>query len=158
MASLAPRFSSVRMLQQYVEQVYLPAAGSFRARSEADGRLAEELVEWSRQLHAHWPAVRFGAVAARADAGGLTISVPVHLGAIPRESVQVQLYADADDGAGPVVQPMMPIEPASGQSDVTVYGATFSTSRPADHFTPRVVPYHPAAKIPMELPLIAWQR
>jgi starch phosphorylase len=28
--------------------------------------------------------------------------------------------------------------------------------RPSWHFTPRVVPFHPEARVPIELPLIAW--
>jgi starch phosphorylase len=38
-----------------------------------------------------------------------------------------------------------------------VYVADVAGDRPASHFTPRVVPRHELASIPLELPLIAWR-
>ena len=42
--------------------------------------------------------------------------------------------------------------------NATVYRATLDTARSPGDFTPRVVPYHCEARIPIEMPLIAWQR
>ena len=39
-----------------------------------------------------------------------------------------------------------------------VFTASVSTSRPPAHFTPRVTAWHPEAVVPVEAPLIAWQR
>ena len=56
------------------------------------------------------------------------------------------------------VQQMTPVEPIAGLVNAFIYRTTVETVRPAWHFTPRVVPFHPDARVPIELPLIAWQR
>jgi starch phosphorylase len=88
----------------------------------------------------------------------LTVTVPVHLGAIPPDAVQVELYADGEGAEPPLVVRMEAVDIVHAAPRTAIYGATVTTSRPAAHFTPRVVPYHPEAQLPMELPLIAWQR
>ncbi|MDH4064791.1 MAG: alpha-glucan family phosphorylase, partial [Acidobacteriota bacterium] len=81
MARLAPQYSSVRMLQEYVEHAYLPAAVALRRRLADGVRLGRELDQWSRHLSAHWADIRFGDVTDAVAAGRLSVSVPVHLGA-----------------------------------------------------------------------------
>jgi starch phosphorylase len=157
-ACLAPRFSSVRMLQDYVERAYLPAVSSFRRRMARENGVSQSLEKWSRHLAQHWSGIRFGEMTARANAARLTVSVPVYLGQIDRDSVRVEIYADADGADGPCVQEMAPVEPIPNVANASIYGATIDTARPPDHFTARVVPYHPDARVPIECPLIAWQR
>ena len=36
------------------------------------------------------------------------------------------------------------------------YEATVATARPAEHYTPRIRPYHPDAILPLENALILW--
>jgi starch phosphorylase len=158
MACLAPRFSSVRMLQEYIERAYVPAAASYRQRAAGEAGAARKLESWSRHLVSNWPGIRFGAVAAAASEGRLTVSVPVQLGDIGPDSVRVELYADPVGTEEPFVQRMMPVHPIADAADGSLYRATIETARPASDFTPRVVPFHPDARVPIELPLIAWQR
>ena len=158
MASLAPRFCSVRMMQEYIESAYVPGATSYRKRAADAGRLARELAAWSRHLARHWQEIRFGEVAAQASGGRLTVSVPVVLGSIDPDSVRVELYADPEADEEPVVRPMTPTDPIADAANAAVYRATIETARPAWHFTPRVVPDHPEARIPLEVPLVAWPR
>ena len=94
MAALAPQFSSVRMLQQYIERVYLPAAASVRRRLDDGARLARELDQWSQQLEEHWSEIHFGEVTGEVADGQLSVSVPVYLGEIQPHAVRVELYAE----------------------------------------------------------------
>jgi starch phosphorylase len=158
MADLAPRFSSVRMLQEYIERAYLPGASSYRRRAARESGLSQDLENWSRHLEQHWLAIRFGEVTTRANAEQLTVSVPVYLGEIGPDSVHVELYANPEDGQEPFVQQMAPVEPIPDAPNASIYRTTVDTARPPGHFTARVVPYHPEARIPIEMPLIAWQR
>jgi starch phosphorylase len=158
MARLAPRFSSVRMLQEYVEQAYVPGAAALKRRSEGEGAVARDLERWSRRLDEHWTGIRFGEVRQRASAGRLTVSAAVELGDIEPGAVQVELYADPAGAENPVVQPMAPVERLPRVPNAWTYRVTFETDRPARDFTARVVPRHPEARIPIELPLITWQR
>ena len=158
MACLAPRFSSVRMLQEYVERAYLPAAASFRRRAARQNGVSESLERWSRHLARHWPAVRFGEATARTNGRQVTVSVPVYLGEIERDSVRVELFANPEEGDAPLRQQMTPVEAIANVPNASIYRATIDTARPAGDFTARVVPYHPDARVPIECPLIAWQR
>jgi starch phosphorylase len=158
MARLAPRFSSARMLQDYVAQVYLPAAAAFERRTQPGSGVAHDLDAWARQLADHWDGIRFGKVTTGTADGQLTVTVPVHLGAIAPEAVHVELYADAEGAEPPFVRQMAPVEAFTHAPGTAIYGVSVDTARPPAHFTPRVVPWHPEARIPMELPLIAWQR
>jgi starch phosphorylase len=157
MAHLAPRFSSARMLQEYVESTYVPAALSHRRRANIRNGIAAELVRWSDRLHRHWPEIRFGETVTEIRDGQLVISVSVNLGRIPPEFVRVELYAESKTDA-PLIVPMQLTEDAATPTKATLYRATFETERSAEDFTPRIVPYHQDARVPIENPLIAWQR
>jgi starch phosphorylase len=157
MASLAPRFSSVRMLQEYVERAYVPGAASYRRRAADGAAVARQLDRWSGHLERRWDGIRFGEVTATGSPGRLSVSVPVLLGAISADDVRVELYANPEN-AHEVVHLMTPVEAIAGLSNAFIYRVTVETARPASHFTPRVVPCHPDARIPLEMPLIAWQR
>ncbi len=164
MASLTPRFSSVRMLQDYVERAYVPAALSYRKRAAQEATVARDLDMWSRHLVRHWSGIQFGDVQRSAAGTRLTVSAPLYLGEISPDAVRVELYANPEPQEGPAIgpsgepiaHPMTPAEPIPGAANAAVYRATIETARPAWHFTPRVVPFHPEARIPIELALIAW--
>jgi starch phosphorylase len=156
MATLTPQFSSVRMLQEYVERAYVPGAAACKRRSARESGIGRELDAWSTHLAQHWDGIRFGAVTETVIDQSLTASVPVDLGEIDPASVRVELFADAEGDGEPEVHEMAPAEPMAG--DGTIYHATFETARPFADFTVRVVPYHPEARVPLELSLIAWQR
>jgi starch phosphorylase len=167
MATLTPRFSSVRMLQEYIERAYTPAALSYRKRAAQEAALARELDMWSRHLVRHWSGIQFGDVQRSAAGRRLTVSAPIYLGEITPDAVRVELYANPETQEAPVVGPsgepvivhlMTLAERIPGAANAAVYRATIETGRPPWHFTPRVVPYHPEARIPIELALIAWPR
>jgi starch phosphorylase len=158
MAALAPRFSSVRMLQEYIETAYVPSATSYRRRAADAAAVARTIEQWSRRLGQHWIDIRFGEIIEKAGRGRFTLSVPVFLGEITPEDVHVELFANPENANDAFVQQMRPVEPIAGVVNAFIYSTTVETVRPAWSFTPRVVPFHPDARVPIELPLIAWQR
>jgi len=153
MATLTPRFSSVRMLQEYLTNAYIPGEALLRERIADGTRLGIELARWATSLATHWSTIRFGPVEGVAHGDEVTVAVQIDLGGVPAEMVRVELYADAVEGQEAVVTQMSreAEDAAPGR-----YTATIRTSRPVSDFTPRVVPFHRAARIPLELPLIAW--
>ncbi|HKK14900.1 MAG TPA: alpha-glucan family phosphorylase [Gammaproteobacteria bacterium] len=159
MAHLTPLFSSNRMVRDYTERYYLPAAEDFRRRAADGARLAVELEDWHRTLIQHWPGVEFGAL--EADAGGdmWRIRVPLDLNGLDPAWVQVELYADPAPGQDrPVRIPMAREATLSDTHRGHVYAADAPADRPLAHFTPRVVPAHPDARVPLEAALVRWQR
>src|SRR5690606_7207117 len=102
-----PRFSSNRMLRQYVEEAYLPAATDHLARSANGAAVARELAAWEARVRAAWPGVRFEGVEAafREDAPGLLrVEARVCLGGLAPADVRIELYADPDGAGGPAVR------------------------------------------------------
>lgn len=155
LSALTPRFSSNRMLAEYLEKRYLPAAESFRRRRADRHRLASELQAWSRALIQHWPFIHWGNREVDTGEGGHCFRVQVYLGDIDPDAVAVQLYAESTPGQ-PLVVDMRRDHALSGATGGFLYVALVPADRPAEHYTPRVVPAHPEAVLPAELGLIRW--
>jgi starch phosphorylase len=158
MARLTPQFSMNRTLREYVEQIYLPAAAMLRNRTAETARLARELAAWHRQLEQHWGQLHFGHVQLQREDEHWIMQVPVYLSQLDPACVRVELYAEAWEGQCGVCEPMVRGEPLSGAVNGYVYRASVPATRPAEHFTPRIVPSHPAAQAPLEANFIRWQR
>ena len=74
------------------------------------------------------------------------------------DAVRVELFADATDGGGPEIVEMKRGEPVVGASNAHHYAASVPANRPACEFTPRIVPFHPLASVPLECARILWYR
>lgn len=155
MARLTPAFSSVRMLIEYAERFYLEAGRAHRARLEDDAALARALAGWEATLTAHWHAVSVSATRATVRDGELEFLAEASFGALPPDLVRVEVFADAlaDE---PHVHRVMREVAATRPAGPRQFIATVDTRRPPTHFTPRVVPWHPAAHVPSECSFITW--
>ena len=154
---LTPQFSANRMLREYLERVYVPAAGRYSRRAADGARLAKDLARWQAGLEAAWSGIRFGALETRAVEGGWSFRVPLSLGAIEVDAVRVELYADPL-GESPAVCEPMKERAERGASGTRVFECAIATLRRVSDFTPRVVPFHSEAVLPLELPHLVWQR
>ena len=106
MATLTPQFSSERMVRQYVEELYVPAAAAYRARIVDHCRVGSEVQVWREMIANFWNEVSFGALHVEPTAPGHDFRVLVSLGAIGADAVHVQLYAAASEGVGTERIPM----------------------------------------------------
>ena len=157
LAGLTPRFSSNRMLAEYLERLYLPAAESFRRRTTDNLKMTRDLRVWLRHLRRHWPEIHWGNLAVEATGNEHVLRVQVYLGEIPPEAVSVELYAEPRPGdARPGRRPMQRDHALSGAAGGYLYVASVPADRPATDYTPRVVASHPEAQVPAETPLIRW--
>ena len=155
MARLAPRFSTNRTVREYAEKFYLPAVVAYQARAAAGGKVARELARWKQDLDRLWPHVHFGAVNTEEAEDTRLFSVEVYLGELLPEMVRVELYAEPARGENAFVAVMTGQD--SGQGSYR-YRASIPPNRPVSDFTPRIVPYHPLARLPLEDARVAWQR
>jgi starch phosphorylase len=153
MARLTPAFSSNRAVRQYTENYYLPAADAYLARSADNGKLGAAVVSWSRMVADHWPRLRFGELKIESDSKGHSFCVQAYLDEIDPNAIQVQLYAD-----GAPLQVMTRGEVLTGSLNGYAFTATVQSERPAADFTPRIVPHHEAARVPLEARQILWYR
>jgi starch phosphorylase len=156
LAQLTPRFSSNRMLAEYLDRFYLPAAATHWQRIEDNLPKARELSEWYRGLRHHWGEIHWGNVDSWSEADTQVFSAQVYLGELSPDAVQVQLYADAGVD-GPAERHEMTRDHAlAGAAGGFVYVARVRTGRSPGEYTPRVVAHHPAARIPAEASFIHW--
>ena len=156
MARLTPAYSANRTVREYTENHYLPAAAAYAARAGQKGRLGVELLEWQRKLATGWHRLAFGPLKVESNDKGHHFEVIVYLGDLDPDAVQVELFADPHNGDKPVRKPM---GRGARQSDGGfVYSATTEIGRSPNDFTPRVVPCHSAASIPLEATQILWQK
>jgi starch phosphorylase len=180
MARLAPEYSANRMLEQYLHDYYVPAADRYRRRVANGADLASAIEKWHRSLDERWGSIAF--LSYEVDVGATTSTgttytfrVEVDLGALCAEDVEVQLYAEPIEEAparpeaaaappllSPEIHGFKPQPPsdtqASTSATVRSYTLTLHTLRPPGDFTPRVIPRHSDALIPLEARQILWYR
>lgn len=156
MARLTPSFSANRAVRQYTDERYLSAAAAFRRRDENRGSLGADLVTWQANLAKHWPSLRFGSATVQQQGEQYLFQVQVFLDEMKSEDIRVELYAEAVNGANPVAQTMNRGERLVGAANGFAYSAVVPVTRPAADYTPRLVPQHVAALVPLEAPFILW--
>jgi starch phosphorylase len=156
MARLTPVFSANRTVCEYTEKFYLPAAGAYADRAAGGGKLGQDLLVWQANLTKHWQAVRFGSLRAEFQNNCIRFEVPVYFGGLDPDAVQVELFAAGRNGADSESKLMD--RGATLADGGHVYTACVPTKRDAYDFTPRVVPFHAGASVPLEADQILWQK
>jgi starch phosphorylase len=157
MVQLTPRFSSNRAVREYLENHYLPAAEAYCRRAENGSALGVEISKWSKALSRHWSTVRWGEVVVHQQSNRYVFEVNISLGELGPNDVDVELYAQpADDG--PIFrQKMTLVRPSDTRDGYGLYKAEVPAVRPVGDYTPRAIPCHSGASVPLEAPQILWQ-
>ena len=158
MVRLTPRFSANRAVREYTDNYYVAAATAYCDRARDRGAPVQSLLAWQTALLRHWADVRFGKLDIKSSGVRHLFQIQVYLGDLSPELVRVEIYAESIDGAPAVRQEMTRGNPLPGSTKAFVYGAEVPASRSPADYTPRVIPWHPAARIPLEDSHILWFR
>ncbi len=160
---LAPQVESTRMLREYVEDLYEPAAEHTERMDADDFGPIRSLVRWSRHLDRAWSSVAIAATSVEEKegaSGDFLLGAQVLLGDLDPTDVEVQaIYGEVDldnDLTEPVIAPMELVGDGDHPGwrryrlDIEVpragsFGATF-----------RVVPRHDDVEDHVQLGHIAW--
>jgi starch phosphorylase len=156
MARLTPAFSANRAVRQYTEEHYLSAAVAYRQRADNQGSLGAELVAWQSELAKHWSSLRFGSATVEQQGEQYLFHVQVFLDDIGPDAVTVELYAEAEKDREQVAHAMIRGDRLADATNAFTYSASIPTSRPVADYTPRLVPQHAGALVPLEAPFILW--
>jgi starch phosphorylase len=156
MAQLTPAFSANRVVRQYTDERYVSAAAAFRKRDENRGALGAELVAWRAHVAKNWSSLRFGSATVQKQGEANFFQIQVFLGGMKPDAVAVELYANGEKLGGPVVQQMTAGERLAGGDAGFTYTANIANTRPASDYTPRIVPQHQDASVPLESSFILW--
>jgi starch phosphorylase len=158
MAHLTPHFSANRAVREYTGQYYLPLAKAFLERLDNKGQAGAGILEWRRQVEAHWPRLRFGALSVFTEGNEHVFTVQTWLDELDPEAVAVELYADGKTDPAPVCRPMVRGSALVGSEGGYPWTLRVPADRPAEDFTPRLVPRHNGAAVPLECHKILWYR
>jgi starch phosphorylase len=154
MSSLTARFSSNRMLRDYVEQLYLPAAECYMARQ--DSATSRRLCAWQDAIARHWERIHFGELRIEEDAGAYHFSVPIYLDDLDPDYIAVELYAAPPDETAGELHRMQRGDLLSGAVNSFTYTVSVPRTRAAGDYTPRIVPVFEGARVPIEARQILW--
>ncbi len=163
LATLHPQVQAGRMVQEYVERLYAPAAGSAAGVVADSFAGARALAEYRSRVGAAWPRVRV----AQVDASGLpdipelgsemTVRAAVALAGLQPCDVDVQAVVgrvdDREELRDAVVVTMQPVGTADGE------GQRFEATVRLPHagllgYTVRVLPQHSLMASPAEFGLL----
>ncbi|MFI9614059.1 glycosyltransferase family 1 protein [Streptomyces sp. NPDC052023] len=159
---LGPKVLAGRMVGEYVERLYAPAARAHRAM-EPDA--ARELAEWKARVRRSWHGVRVdhvetSATTATAELGStLTLRVRVALGDLAPDDVEVQAVSGRVDPEDRIADATaVPLKPAGGPDleGRWVYEGPLSLDRTGPYgYTVRILPAHRLLATSAELGLVA---
>jgi starch phosphorylase len=153
MALLTPRFSASRVVSEYARKYYVPAANAYHARAAEKGEAGIRIEEWNKALGLKWNNLRFGEVRTTTESGEHLVVVQVYLNGLTPNDVRVELFTD-----GPVRHEMKIDQKLVGAENGYSYSARVPADRPAEGYTPRIIPFKDGVAVPLESNLILWQR
>ncbi len=164
LTTLGPKVLAGRMVREYVERLYGPAADAQRALAPDTAR---ELAAWKRRVRDGWPGVAVDHVEAVADTAlngtaelGATVSlrVSVTLGALEPADVEVQAVAGRVDPADHLSRTStFPLKPtgAPGLDGRRLYEGPLTLDRTGPFgYTVRILPTHRLLASGAELGLV----
>ena len=158
LSTLSPSLSANRMVREYVERLYVPAAHAEAAVSADGFQPARELAAWKARVIEAWPNVQVthvesGGMDAVPQVGdALHVRASVSLASLTPDDVTVEVaYGRARDGDTLSDVATVALTPVDGRFEGTV---------PLDRagsfgYTVRVTPRHPLLASPAELGLVA---
>jgi len=165
--SLGPQVLASRMVRDYVEQLYRPAAAASRRLAEDAFAGARDLAAWSERVHKGWPAIRVvhvdsSGVGDTPELGAtLRLRAEVDLDGMSPSDVDVQaVYGRADDSdtLHDAAHTSMALADSSAGGSVDgsrFFEADVPLQRPgAFGYTVRVLPRHEMLSSQAELGLV----
>jgi starch phosphorylase len=143
-------------VRQYTEEHYLSAASSFKERAKNQGAVGADLLNWQAQLAKHWLTLRFGSATVEKQGQQYHFQVEVFLDGLDPDAVSVELYAEEQNGDVPSRHPMNRGERLVGSENGCMYTTFIPATRAPADYTPRLVPQHSGAFVPLEASFILW--
>ncbi|GAA2513255.1 glycosyltransferase family 1 protein [Streptomyces longisporus] len=159
---LGPKVLAGRMVREYVERLYAPAAHAHRAMDPGSAR---ELAAWKAKVRAAWHGVTVdhvetSAAMATAELGStLALRVRVGLGELGPDDVEVQVVSGRVDPEDRIADATtVPLKPAGGPDAEGrwFYEGPLSLDRTGPYgYTVRILPSHRLLASGVELGLVA---
>lgn len=164
LAGIAPLVSADRMVREYVERAYEPAARRQRALAHNNHERARALAHARSRISAAWHELRILHVDAseqdHARGDDLRVTVTAHLGTLTTDDVIIEVVHGAVDVAGELMHANpIPLTAESGSNDDG--SRRWSGVIPCDQagsfgYAIRAVPHHQDLAAWLDLRLVTW--
>jgi starch phosphorylase len=157
-----PKVLATRMVRDYVQQLYVPAAGSARSMAAGGYETARSEASWRANLLDHWQGVRVAHVEATGVGetpeigGGIDLRAEVELpGLVPADVLVEAAFGRVDDADGLHQVTTVPMEHETTEGSRHWFTATVPLTRTgAFGYTVRVLPHSENAAVPAELGVV----
>jgi starch phosphorylase len=164
--SITPVFNTHRMVKEYCERLYEPAAFAHHDLSTNSGKKALDLSRWKDSIREGWPQTRISDVQIGDNAAGvlvgekLPVSAVVHLGDLPPECVTVQAYIGKtiNNQIGDPYTVNLELRKKL-EGGTYLYGGGIEANESGSYgLSIRLIPTHPNLTQAHELRLITWAK
>jgi starch phosphorylase len=161
-ATLGGVVTADRMLRDYTEQLYEPAARGGRAMAAESFARARGLAEWKERVAQGWSDVRIldvdGEVTAASVGEQRSVTARIVPGRLGDEDLDVQLAHGGVGANGELTSStLVEMKLAEHDAGVSVYRGTFATEAPGLYgFAVRVIPAHRDLSNPLDMGLVRW--
>ena len=165
--SVTPVFNTQRMVQQYSEMLYEPAAAAHAKLGDNKAAEAVKVAKWKEVIRKVWSQVRINDVRVVNEdqvnvlvGESLNIEARVHLGEIEPAFVRVQAYVGESEDNNllrPIMVDLTEIK-KDLHGDHLYRGSIPAPESGAYGFSVRVIPTHPNLTQAHELRLITWAK
>ncbi|MEU2349216.1 alpha-glucan family phosphorylase [Modestobacter sp. NPDC049651] len=157
-----PKVQATRMVRDYVEQLYVPAAGAAREMATGGYQTARDEAAWRAHLLENWPGVRVAHVEATGVGetpeigGGIDLRAEVELpGLTPAEVTVEAAYGRVDEADGMHAVTTLPMRHETGEGSRHWFTATVPLTRTGSFgYTVRVLPHSEHLAAPAELGVV----
>ncbi|MCC7366749.1 MAG: alpha-glucan family phosphorylase [Dehalococcoidia bacterium] len=162
--TFAPLFTTHRMVGEYADTAYAPAAHSWGALRAGEGAAARELAAWLARVREHWHEIKVYAVEddgseTSALAQEVNVTVQLHLGQLLPPDVHIDLVygetSPSGDFQGDSIAPMT--YESMGEDGICRYRATIAPETSGRvGYVVRVLPAHANLHNALDLNLVYW--
>ncbi|MEA2487639.1 MAG: glycogen phosphorylase, partial [Actinomycetota bacterium] len=162
MITLGPSITADRMVRDYVEQYYAPAAERGRQMAASDFERAKALAAWKKRVREGWEDIQIvdveGDVRAAEVEERRSVSATVRVGRLDPDDISVQLAHGLVGANNELMDPTVDEMKADACSDGTcTYRGEFSCEGAGLYgFAVRVVPQHVDLADQMNMGLVTW--
>ncbi len=163
MCTLAARFNSHRMVQDYVHRFYVPSAFNWKRIGLNGFEGARQLTSWADRMRANWSQLQV--LDKRADTGKgiqvgqtLRVEVRIRLGVLSPKDLAVDIYyGPVDSKADLLDRETIPLQDFTQEENGMVFRGEIPCQEVGRFgFRVRVLPSHPLLVNPYSLGLILW--
>ncbi len=144
-------FNTNRMVAEYTDRFYMPAAKRYAVLTEKKLARAKALAAWKLRIYGNWEQIRIDRVESELPTeikvgDPVTVQTQVYLGALTPEDVSVELYTGLVNPEGDIVKgataPMKVID-RIGEGRYAYQASAACPMSGLHGYTVRILPHHP---------------